>query len=158
MDEIALYRQDLLTALDDVKRELSKAVMAVPSNAWCVTLGPEARTPHYTLVHMRDLEKRVYIPNLNLIIAEDNPLLPFFDDETWTLRHYHPGEASGKILDEFTRLQEQEVTWLRDLPTASWSRTARHPWWGVRTFQWWVELQLDQSRRHVERLSSFPAV
>lgn len=158
MEEITIYRHDLLTALDDVKTELSRVVMAIPSNAWHVALGPEARTPHYTLAHLRDLEKQVYIPNLYLIITEDNPLLPVFDDETWTLGHYHPAEASREILDEFVHLREQEVDRLRGLPTASWSRTARHPWWGVHTLQWWVELQLDHSRQHVERLTNVPVM
>ena len=158
MDEITFYRQDLLAALDEVKIELSRVVMAIPSHAWHVPFGPGARTPHYTLAHLRDLEKQEYIPNLKCMLAEDNPLLPVFDDETWTLGHYQPGEDNEEILEEFTRLREQEVAWLGDLPTASWGCTARHPWWGVHTFQWWVELQLDQSRRHVEWLTSFPAV
>ena len=158
MEEITFYRQDLLAALDGVKIELSRAVMAMPSNAWHIAFAPEARTPHKTLAHLRDLEKQEYIPNLKRILAEGNPVLPVFDDETWTLGHYRPDEAGKEILEEFTRLMEQEVAWLSDLPTASWSRTARHPWWGVHTFQWWVELQLDQSRQHVERLSSFPAM
>ena len=158
MEEIAYYRQDLLAALDEVKIELTRVVMAIPANALYVPFGSQARTPHYTLAHLRNLEKQEYIPNLKHILAEDNPLLPVFDDETWTLGHYRPDEAGGEILEELTRLREQEVAWLGDLPTASWSRIARHPWWGVRTFQWWVELQLDQSRQHVEQLSSFPAM
>ncbi len=158
MEEIAIYRQELLAALDGMKDALSRAVIAIPANAWHVPFGPEAHTPHYTLAHLRDLEKQEYIPNLKHILAEDKPLLSVFDDETWTQGHYRRDEAAGEILEEFTRLREQEVAWLCDLPTASWSRTARHLWWGVRTSQWWVELQLDQSRQHVEWLTSFPAM
>ena len=158
MGEIIVYRQVLLSALNEVVNELSKTVTAIPTRAWHIPLGPDSHTPHYTLAHLRELEARVFVPCLYRIQDEDSPRLPVFNDEAWMARYYQPGETVEAIMQEFAHARSQELTWLRELPTVSWSRTARHPWWGVRTLQWWVELQLDCSKQHVKQLTTFIAV
>jgi len=154
MEEILAYRQALLSALLEVVDELAKTVTAIPTQAWYISSSPDSHTPHFTLAHLRELEAQVFARNLQRIQAEDGPGLPLFDDEAWMARHYQPHEAVQNILNELARMRKQEVSWLRDLPAASWSLTGRHPRVGVRTLQWWVELQLDTSRQHVRQITS----
>ena len=83
---------------------------------------------------------------------EENLILAVFDDQAWMRHHYQMNEPASTILDELVRLRRQEVTWLRTLTPAQWSRSARHPWWGVHTVQWWSELQLDITLQHLKKL------
>ena len=79
--------------------------------------------------------------------------MPLFDDDGWMATRYDPAEPVQSILADYARLRQQELSWLHDLPPAAWNRTARHPWWGVRTLQWWVEQCLLTARQQLEQLT-----
>ena len=155
MNELTAYRQELLSALEGAVAELSKTVATIPSSDWQFPYKLGAHTPHNTLAHLLALEAQVFSTLLRRIVDEEHPLLPLFDEIAWTGNHYEPGRLPQAILEEFTHLRRQEVNWLRSLPPESWSRTARHPWWGVHTLQWWVELQLDYSQQHFAELAAY---
>ncbi len=154
MEEIIAYRQELLSALLNVADELFVTVADTPARTWHLSFGPDWHTPHYMLSHLKEVETRMFIPNLYRIQARDNPLLTIFDDEAWMLGHYQPQESATKVLEEFTKSHQQQVGWLSNLGVESWSRIARHPWWGLRTLQWWVELELEFSQQEVEKLTT----
>ena len=158
MEELDAYRHGLVSALEGVVSELSKIVAGVPSNAWQHSMGREAHTPHYLLAHLLELETQIFGFQLQRILEEDTPLLPPFDDKTWMTGPYDPGKPAEVMLEEFSHLRKQQVHWLWDLPPEVWSRTARHPCWGVHTLQWWVELQLDYSIQHLKQLAAYPGM
>jgi len=158
MEEIIVYRQDLLSALTQVLNELSQTVTAIPTTVWHIPFGQDSHTPHFILARLRELEEQMFTSTLHRIEVEDLPQLVLFDDKAWMAEHYQADKSAQIILAEYSALHTKEVTWLGGLPAASWSRIGRHPWWGVHTFQWWVELQLDYSRQHIERLSTILAL
>jgi hypothetical protein len=158
MEELDAYRQGLLSALESVITELTKTVAGMPTNVWQLPFGQDAHTPHYTLAHLYVLEAQVFDPLLRSIVDEDAPLLPLFDDKAWLANHYEPGKPAQAILEEFMQLSRQDLNWLQALPSDTWSRNARHPWWGVHTLQWWVELQLDCSNQHLAELTALLAM
>jgi hypothetical protein len=153
MDGIVAYREDLLSALEGVVIKISQIVAGIPSSAWHLSFGQYSPTPHYTLAHLRELEAQVFGNQLRRILDEETPLVPVFDDDAWMTNHYQPEEPALVIIEDFVNLRKQELNWLRNLPPAAWSHIARHPWWGVHTLQWWVELQLDYSNQHLRELS-----
>ena len=153
MEEIDTYRKELLSALGGVVDELFKIVAGIPSTAWYLPFGQTSYTPHYTLAHLRVLEVQVFAIQLRRILDEETPLLSVFDDGAWMTNHYRSQEPPFMIMEDIGNLRMQELNGLRKLPTPAWSRTARHPWWGVHTLQWCVELQLDYSNQHLRELS-----
>jgi hypothetical protein len=153
MDELIAYRQELLSALERGVSELSTIVKGSPIEEWYHTIESNLHTPHYTLVQLWVLEAREFALNIRRINGEETPKLALFDDAAWMERHYRPKERPRIILQDFSNLRKQELEWLRELPPASWSRTARYPWWGMHTLQWWVELQLEYSRQRLSELS-----
>jgi hypothetical protein len=157
VDELDEYRQALLAELEEVVNELFQIVRRLPDHAWHTPQGSGGRTPHYTLSRLYQLDDLLFDGPLRSMAAGNLPRLPLLDADTWMADHYEPGEPPGKIVEQLTRLRLQEVAWLRAVPPESWNHTARHPWWGVRTLQWWVELQLEVSRKHLAELSAFVA-
>ena len=155
MEEITAYRQQLLSGLLAVVNDVTQVVLALPPTAWNASLELGSSTPHYTLAHLRELEIQVFNLPLHRFLIEDTPALLLFDDISWMEENYDPAEPASAILDEFSNLRRLEVDWLRALPLQGWSRIARHPWWGVRALQWWVELQLDVSHQHLRELAAF---
>ncbi len=154
MEELFSYRTDLLSALEAVVGELSDIVAKAPAEAWHKSVRIADRTPHYSLFHLRELEAQVFTRELPRILAEKSPTLRSFDDQAWMASHYSPDEPIAAIMAEVAQLRIHELGWLRQLSPADWSRLARHPWFGVHTLQWWVELQLDESVQHLRQLQS----
>ena len=153
MDELIAYRQKLLLALESVVPELSRIVAGTAFKEWHRKIGSALHAPLYTLVHLWVLEANEFVLNVRRIYDEDTPLPAAFDSIAWMKSHSRPEELPGNIMQVFTHLRQQELNWLRELPPAGWSCTARHPWWGVHTLQWWVELQLECSRQHLSDLT-----
>jgi len=152
MDELTPYRQELLSALERVVSELSKKVADTLSSNWYHISGGNVHTPHYTLAHLRALEAREFAIQIRRILDEETPLLSIFDDQVWMASHYKPDEPVQIIMEDFANLRKQVLNGLFNLDPADWSRTARHPWWGMHTLQWWVELQLDYSYQHLREI------
>lgn len=152
MEELLAYRQNLLIKLESFVNELRQAVAAIPDTAWHTPPEPGQTTPHQVLVHLRTLESQAITVRLRRILDESEPYLPLFDDDEWMAAQYDPTESVQSILDDYANLRQQELSWLKDLPSQAWNRTARHPWWGVRALQWWVEQCLLTARQHLEQL------
>lgn len=154
MKELNAYRAELLSALETVVEEMAGKMDAMPASKLHQPLHGDSRSPHFLIFHLRELEAKVFIPNETRILVEDTPSLPAFDDQAWMGLHYAKQEPVRSIMDELASLRHQELTWLHKLSPANWSRLARHPWWGVHTLQWWVELQLEYSTQLLRQLSS----
>jgi DinB superfamily len=154
-EELDTYRRGLLSALEGMTADLSRIVARVPPDAWLVASAADEPTPHSVLAHLCELEAHVFGPNLYCIVADSNPLLPPFKNKFWIATDYDPNRSPVLLLEEFSVLRKQEVTWLQVLTHESWSRTARHPWLGLHTLQWWVELQRDYSYQHLPILAGF---
>lgn len=155
MEELLEYRRDILSALIDIVPQLLRLAGDMPEAAWHIAVEKNGNTPHYILSRLVQLEYQVYAVYIPRIIEENVPLLPLIDVDAWMLVHYDPSVPVQSMVDQFARHRTQEVDRLHELPIQSWSRTARHPWWGVRTLQWWVERQLDESQRHLKALAAF---
>ena len=153
MEELIAYRQNLLTSLEEVVAELRQTAAAIPAAGWHTPPAPNQLTPHQVLAHLRAIESQAIAVRLRRILDETEPTLPLFDDDGWMAAHYDPNEPVQPILDDYASLRQQELSWLQELPSAAWNRTARHPWWGVRALQWWVEQCLLVARQHLEQLA-----
>ena len=158
MEELNAYRADLLAALEGAVHELARIVAELPVRKWHQPINHSGHSPHYILFHLRALELHVFNPQLPCILLEDTPDLPAFEDESWMAKHYCQDEPAAAILEELRQLRMHELEWLRSLSPAGWSRLARHPWWGLHTLQWWVELQADYSNAHLRELSAIREV
>jgi len=155
MEELIRYRKNLLDSLVEVVDELRAAAAVLPPQAWHIPTAADQPTPHWTLAHLRNVEAQIIAVRIRRILDEEEPDLPLFDDEAWMADHYDPAEPVQAILEAYASLRQQELTWLRDFPPVAWNRTARHPWWGVRSLQWWVEQCLQTARQHLQELQKY---
>ncbi len=70
MEELEAYRRGLLSALEGVIPVLSKAIGALPPNAWLPPYEHAVHTPHYMLSHLCVLEIHVFYPLLQGIVSK----------------------------------------------------------------------------------------
>ena len=155
LEQLNNYRERLLNRLSEVVDDLITVVDNMPERGWHDPLGVDGDTPHKVLAHLRAIEKHALSVRLRLILDEEAPTLILFDDSGWMDTHYDPDEPPREILEDYATLRQRELTWLRNLPAEGWNRTARHPWWGSRSFQWYVEQCLEYSEEHLRALQAF---
>lgn len=152
MEELYAYRQRLLKRFAEIVDDFRTTMSAIPAGVWQNPHVSGDESPHRVLAHLREVEAKAFHVRLRRILDEDEPFLPLFDDEHWMESSYRPDESPEAILNEYARLRQQELSWLENLPPQAWNRTARHPWWGIRALQWWVEQSLAYAEDHLRQM------
>jgi hypothetical protein len=150
-DNLLLYRKRMLQRLKTVGDDLSQASADIPAEKWH-TPAADGETPHLILARQRAVEAQVFSVRLRRILDEEVPNLPLFVEEAWMAEHYDPSEPPEEVLAEYNDLRSQELAWLKSASPQDWNRTGRHPWWGIRSLQWWVEQALRYSEEQLRRL------
>ena len=152
MEELYLYRRNLLEALAAVVSELQRVCTTIPANAWHTPVNMDGKNRHQLLAQLGYLEAQVFYPRMVRIIYEDSPHLPALDDSAWEHSSYNPSEPPEGILVAYARLRDAELALLQNLPPAGWNRMGVHPWLGKRTLQWWAERCLVYSLMHMKQM------
>jgi hypothetical protein len=154
MKELYEYRTELLARSSEITHDLRQVLESLPEKSLFSSPIAGRPSPHRVLAHLRDIHVQALSRRLRQIQSEQNPRFILFDDEAWLERHYRMEEPWQAILEEFNRSQEQALAGLDPQEASLWNRTAHHPWFGKRTFQWWVEQCLEYSKQHLEQIRS----
>jgi hypothetical protein len=102
------------------------------------------------LPHLRDWEE-IYLERAQRIVAEDHPHLPGFDDELWSIERDYRGQDPVATMDDFRRLREDHVAFLRGLPPEAWTRPGTHGYYGEITLQWMENHVCDHDQEHLQQ-------
>ena len=152
MEQLLEYRQRLLERFEAVSEQMERLLKDEPAQDWHTPLDPESWTPHQILAHVRDAEMHEFFPCIQSILDQETPLSDCFDREAWMSSSYRPDEPLEAIRNDLQGLNARKLERLRDLPSAGWSRTGRHPTWGLRSLQWWVEQSLSHTEEHLKQV------
>ncbi len=152
MKELETYRERMVRRWQAVVQHLEEAAAHIPPETWRAAPASGGMTCHQALAYLHDMEAQVIAPSIRILLAgEQTPLPPCPDMSAW-LAQYRPGEAPQDILRAYARLREEEAALLFGRGEPPWSAQARHPRFGVRTLQWWVEASLLHARRQLRFL------
>lgn len=81
---------------------------------------------HEIVIHLADSEAVGYM-RLRMAIAEDNPLLPVYEQAAWAKHLKYDAQARGLALALFANLRAASAALLRALTAEQWERVATHP-------------------------------
>lgn len=80
---------------------------------------------HEVLVHLPDSEVFAY-ERVRRILAENQPTLQAFSEETWAARLSYPAQDAQLALDLFRALRRSTAALFRSLSPEQWERTGNH--------------------------------
>ena len=155
MDKLLEYRQNLLDNMQFSLVELKTLLAVIPSDHRLQPVEVGGWSVHQILAHLRDKQAQAYLPRLRKILLDASPCLDSFSGEAWMDTYYRVDEPANAILAEFEALWLEELRLISSLPAGGWSRSGRHPIWGLRTVQWWIEQSLAHTRQHLAQVKSF---
>ncbi|HKZ44998.1 MAG TPA: DinB family protein [Anaerolineales bacterium] len=150
MEELLEYRQRMINRFAEAPALIDSAMAKIPAHNQSLEEGDW--NAHQVITHMRDVNSQVYLPRLQRIMTESDPIFKNFDGDAWMVDHYDPHEPLGAILNELKEQCLSTAEWLHQLAPPSWNRNGIHPTIGTHTLQWWVERTLAHINEHVAQL------
>ncbi|MFN2215798.1 MAG: DinB family protein [Anaerolineales bacterium] len=155
MEELLEYRLRMINRFAEAPGLIDQALAKLPDHKKPLEEG--GWNVHQILVHMRDVNKQVYLPRLQRIMNEEDPKFQNFDGDVWMEVHYDPQEPFDSILNELKDQCLSTNEWLKQLNSPSWNRNGTHPTIGTHTLQWWVERVLAHLDEHIVQLEASAA-
>lgn len=152
MEELLEYRRRLLEHFSAVAGEFERRLLGMSYDELHAPLDDSGNSRHGLMAHLRATEERLFLVSLRRILAETQPILDEFDRKAWMQVHYDPREPIGALLTDFTDIRQQELDHIRNMPADGWVRIGRHPVWGDRSLQWWVEMSQAHALSHLHQL------
>jgi len=126
--------------------------LALDGEAWDARPQTEEWALVEILAHLRDVEREVNLPRLELILNEDNPHLPAYDTDRWAEERHYRSLHGPRVLDEFTEARMRTVTRLASLGTAAWARPARHTLLGPTTLHELMKIVTEHDWLHMAQI------
>jgi hypothetical protein len=102
------------------------------------------------LPHLRDWEE-IYLERFQLMIEEEEPHLPAYDDSLWSIERDYRGQDPGETFAQFREMRAQTVELLNGLPPDGWQRRGEHGVFGLVSVQWMADHLCDDDREHLQQ-------
>ncbi len=107
------------------------------------------------LCHLRDVEKEVFLPRLQRVLAEDNPLLPDVNAAIWAEERSYQSQAGLTALYDFVRSRLQTLSAIEAATVpADWQRRAYHAVYGDMTFAAVVNRIVRHDQMHIRQIKA----
>lgn len=151
-EDDSTWQGRLAPRLRDAPREINDILAGIPFPGLQANRPEGEWNAHQVLVHLRDVNREVYLPRLEQILNLDNPTFPEFDGAQWMTEHYDPAELLDKVLQEFNQQCEDIAGWLECLPGGVWQRQGTHVSLGTHPFHWWAERMVAHISEHLSQL------
>lgn len=111
---------------------------------------PGGWTPFQVAAHLMDTEV-VYSMRFRKLLAEDNPVLPAFDQERWAAALQY-GRSLADILHTYELLRKQNLGLLQAAPEGALDRTGRHPEYGTLSLRDHLLHIADHDAKHAAQI------
>lgn len=84
-------------------------------------------SPHQHVFHLLGVERHVYQPRIARILAEENPVLVYFDSDGFMREHHSNREEIDALAEQFIVEREKTVAMFKALSPDQWLRRGLWP-------------------------------
>ncbi len=151
-DLLDAYRRRLLERFRLQPEMVQERLRGLDREGVRAPIKPGEWSAHQVIFHVRAADEQAYGRRLMRILQEERPELEDYDEVAWMKDHYDPEESSSAILVRWQSARRGWADLLDAAPPAAWSRSGRHPFYGERTLQWWLERAVAHAEDHRRQL------
>ncbi len=127
--------------------------------AWRRNPGPGRWSALEVLCHLRDVDREIFGPRLERLLAEAYPALPDLTTRGWDVARDYRNQSPARALEDWRAARRAVLARLAPLSRTDWDRTGLHPVRGaisVATLaRAWAEHDLSHRRQLAETLGEF---
>lgn len=113
---------------------------------------PGLLSPLEVICHLRDVDREVNLPRIDLLLREDNPFLSAVNTDDWIVERGYIREDPRRAVADLVEVRKAVLERLRGLSETHWTRTARHALLGPITLAGWIAVVAEHDLRHVGRI------
>lgn len=115
---------------------------------WHQHPDPKEWSPYQIVCHLLESEEMTQRPQLEKIIAQDNPFL----SQSMVAPTPQCDMSESQLVDMFIQARQQTINWLNELPADTWGRVAHHSIFGPTTFLEMAHFTAQHDRLHLNQL------
>ena len=119
--------------------------------AWKHEPTPEEWAFIEIVCHLRDTEREVHHPQIEILQEEAKPFVPRPDAAVWAKQRNYLDEDGVNAVASFTAARQHTLRELRGFDAATWQRAARHAIFGPTNAQEVVGFMADHDRLHIQQ-------
>lgn len=146
--------QAMLAVLKSTPAALHTFSQALTPAQWQQRPSPEEWSVTEILCHLRDVDREVNIPRIEMVANGENPFLPGINSDTWAEERKYLQEDGPSALRGFIESRGQLVRRLTALSESEWRLPARHAIFGPTTLQELVSFITTHDRTHIQQAQS----
>jgi FMN phosphatase YigB (HAD superfamily) len=129
----------LLTLLDGLSPEM-----------WTAHPAPGEWSLTEIVCHLRDIDREVHSPRVDLVLTVDSPFLSAVDTDPWAEQRGYSRQSGPDALAAFTKHRIQALARLESVPPDAWERSARHALLGPTTLAEVALIGADHELLHLK--------
>ncbi len=114
--------------------------------------APEEWSITEVLCHMRDVEREINQPRVDLIVNEHEPFVPAQMPDDWVEARAYARQDAHTALRDFTSARLGTLERLVALEPAQWARKARHAIFGPTPLSELVAFNAEHDRMHIQQI------
>jgi uncharacterized damage-inducible protein DinB len=105
------------------------------------------------MAHLRDLERRLFLPRLQRIASEHRPVFGSFDPEAWARERDHREGRFEDDLATFAQARRETIAFLEALPAAAAERIGLSGYFGPVTLAQYATHVADHDLEHLGQMT-----
>jgi hypothetical protein len=150
VSETSNYRAELTSRLRSATEDIAWSVRGLPGDAADYKPSDDEWSIREHLAHLADMEQQVYLPLLRWATVPDmlDPL--DYNRREWHERRYHPAATLPSLLDDLSRMRDEELAIFREMTDVVWTRWRTDTRWGPLTCQWIAEVMYRHALDHLQ--------
>lgn len=102
--------------------------------------------------HLRDVEKEVNLPRLQMLSEGRNPFIPGLDTDAWAEQRAYAQQDGHQALADFYSVRKSSLSLLEQLNAEGWQTPARHAIFGPTTLRELVGFIASHDRLHLRQI------
>lgn len=115
-------------------------------------------SPLQIIKHLVGTEQEAVLPRVEKMLAEDNPFIAAWDQDTWMKFNGDVSQVQPvALINEYARLREKTAIVLFDLSPEEWLRTGQHEEFGEITIHSLCTHFADHDEHHRQQIAAFLA-
>jgi hypothetical protein len=128
-------------------------MLSSPGIHWRRRPNPDEWSLVEIICHLRDVEREVHLPRFEALATMENPFISGVDADQWAEPRDYFRQDGRTALADFIAAREETIALLENLPDESWSREARHAFFGQTTLHELLYLVVQHDRSHRQQMT-----
>ena len=145
-------RTAIVATVKSVPAILSELLSELSADAWTSSSHPEEWSLVEVVSHLRDVEREVNLPRIQIFLNKENPFITADDTDVWAAERGYAKQDGETALRDFIAVRMETLDALNNLTDEDWQRAGRHAIFGPITLQEQLGFMAEHDRVHLRQI------